>query len=172
MKNEQIKILLCADSDKVNLIKKLVSILDPSRTGYLIEGSGTDLNDTANYLVMDEASLKDTANYILLLDGQTAIIEKGKDAVIYDSRLDLKLEDQSELSFFSFGLEDEEADFVAYDLYQDADFVEFDLLYQDNFLYHFHIKDVGTKLRYYLALIVVAVILCIDYRQIEMVLNR
>lgn len=74
---------------------------------------------------------------------------------------------------FSFGLDEDNDDFVAVNIEEDEEAVSFDLLFQGNFIFHFNLPFVGRHMLIdALGVISLAVLHCFDPRLIETSLSH
>ncbi len=158
--------------NKKVVTQKLAAVLNKLKPTSVFDKDNYNADDMIFCLYEDD-EIKDCTYTLALRDVSfrelEASLAKSKEALIYHYDNEAL---SSDLPTFSYAINNDHADFSGYEVYEEEDFVEFDLLFRGNFIYHFHILKDECDLNDLLAIITIAILLCLDARLIEIALNN
>lgn len=158
--------------NKKVMAQKLASVLNKLKPTSVFDKDNYNGDDKI-YCLCEDEGIKSSTYTLALWDVSFKELEtsldKSEEALIYHYHKEAL---SSDLPTFSYAVNNDQADFAVYEVYEEEDFVEFDLLFKGNFIYHFHIMKDGCDLNDLLAIITIAVLLCLDVRLIEIALNN
>lgn len=158
--------------NKKAMAQKLAAVLNKLKPTSVFDKDNYNDDDMIFCLYEDE-EIENYTYTLALWDVSFKELEtnlvKSREALIYHYDNEAL---SSELPTFSYAINNDQADFAGYEVYEEEDFVEFDLLFRGNFIYHFHILKDQCDLNDLLAIITIAVLLCLDARLIEIALNN